>query len=846
MEKVPLEARIRRVRIALAGLVGLLGLVVLVGWAIGPEDIVRLSPGLASMKPLTAVSFVGIGAGTALLPGDARRRREWVVLAGGIIPTIVGAVTVTEHVLDRTLLGFDRVIFGASLVAEPGPDRMSLATAVALLLLGLGLIAASLSGRAGAAVPVTAGAAGLVGYVACLGYLYGVRSLYQVDAYTTTALHTGIGVIVASAALLLAVPGRAPVALFCDPGGAGRLTRRLAPAVFVAMPVVGWLTLDGLRAGLYDPTFEAALMAMSLVAIFGALNWSADRAIMRSEEALVQANQALEGRVAERTAALAASQERFRAVATSALDAIVATDAAGEIVYANPAAAEMFGPITDGLVGRPVTDLIPARYCDAYRQALARYLAAGVERPGVIEVMARRAGGEEFPVELSLSTWEKAERRFFAGIARDVTDKHRAEAARQEAAMAEMLAAEACRAAAAATDVVSAVKAFAEVVSTGTPVDGVSLAVHDGDGAVRVVGVWGAPGWPDPDGQRSGLGDGPHWAAYRQGGTVAVADTTDSAAGRFDRQLAERGILSYVTVPIVAGADVWGLVTFAAGRRDAFPPARVALCERCVRAATGAFNIVLLLDRERRAAEQLRVLDRLRNDFVGILAHDLRSPIAVISGLARIVRQDWTSLSEADRDQLLDRIASNSDRLSDLAGDVLDVARIESGTMHYEATPFDVVDLVHRTVTEITTAADRRSQLTVADDVPPALGDEAKTWRVLANLISNALKFSPPDAPITVDVATRDGEVRVSVTDHGPGFSPADHDRLFQRFSRVTVPGAGPKPAGTGLGLYIAKNLIEGQHGRIWARSTPGGGATFGFTLPTASLSVGAAGPTRR
>jgi len=683
-------------RIALAGLIGVLGTVNLTGWAAGRDGLLlRLGRHYVSMKPLTSVSFVALGVAIALLPTGRHPARAWPSLAGGGGVAAIGALTAAEYLTGRSLPGFDRLLFAGPLRHEPGLDRMSLETAVAVVLLGAAVMAAAAGGRWRAAVPVLAAGAGAVGYVAGLGYIYGVTSLYQIEAYTAIAVPTTVSLLAASLALLLAVPERPPVSMVCDRGCGGKLTRHLAPVVLVGMPVAGWLSLLGERAGLYHAAFGTALMAMALVAIFAVLNWAAYREIARSEAALVQANLSLERRVAERTMALAA----------------------------------------------------------------------------VVE--------------------------------------------------AETLAAGAARGAATATDVGSAAVAFAEVVRRVVPIDGLTVAVHDGGAVAEVVGAWGDVSWPASLQDRFRLDELPHWPAFLEGRSVAGSETT------------RRGTRCYLAVPMLARGEVWGLISFTRSRPNAFTPEQIALCEGCARAAGGAFNIVVLLDRERQAAERLRVLDRMKNDFVGVLAHDLRSPIAVITGLARIVRQRWPRLSDAERNQFLDRIVRNTDHLSELAGDVLEVAYIESGTVDYEAEPFDIAQLALRTVNELTSAADRACEITVGAEVPLVVGDRSKTWRVLANLISNALKFSPADAPIAVEIGVCGPDVEVTVTDHGPGFTTDERDLLFQKFARLSGSANGAPPEGTGLGLYIARSFIEGQHGRIWAWSTPGQGATFGFSLPT-------------
>jgi signal transduction histidine kinase len=277
------------------------------------------------------------------------------------------------------------------------------------------------------------------------------------------------------------------------------------------------------------------------------------------------------------------------------------------------------------------------------------------------------------------------------------------------------------------------------------------------------------------------------------------------------------------------------------------------VADRTAELAVANRDLQVALEREQEVAERLRTLDALKNEFVAMVAHDLRSPMASISGAASTLLRAGDHLSVDDRTRLLEMITRSTTGLSGLVEDVLQVARIESGQFHYEVAPFDLGDVVRRTAAEVELGAPApRIHVTVDGDLPPALGDEQRNWQVLTNLLSNALKFSPDDAPVEVTVrALADGAdgaagaamLEVGVRDHGTGIAPDDMPRLFQKFSRIRVSDVRGKIKGTGLGLYICQCIVEAQGGRIEADSALGEGSTFRFTVPAAPQTPKAQSP---
>jgi signal transduction histidine kinase len=386
---------------------------------------------------------------------------------------------------------------------------------------------------------------------------------------------------------------------------------------------------------------------------------------------------------------------------------------------------------------------------------------------------------------------------------------------------------EAYAAVALAEDLGTGFDSLAAAVAPALPFDRLALTLVDPDGA-RIVAVAGPRGDSVPVGTRMSLTEPIVADLLASRSSVLVADVAQT----HDTSPAARaGMRSFVATPIVIGGSTRALLTIASTRVGAYDGCSVALFDELTELTGGALYTLARLDYERVTTARLRELDQLKNEFVGVVAHDLRSPMTVIAGYVDTMLQRWDAIGDDMKKDLLAVVSRNTKRLSTMVEDVLQVARIESGDFPYEIAPFDLGALVRRTVEEMNAATPGKP---VRADVPPSLptarGDEDRYWRVLTNLLSNAQKFSPPEQPVVVSVAARRDVLEVSVTDRGPGIPEEQLPRLFGKFSRLAGPPDGQK--GTGLGLYICKALVEAQGGRIGARSKVGEGTTVTFTVP--------------
>ena len=307
------------------------------------------------------------------------------------------------------------------------------------------------------------------------------------------------------------------------------------------------------------------------------------------------------------------------------------------------------------------------------------------------------------------------------------------------------------------------------------------------------------------------------------------AELQERAGGRWVRTASSHvdGILPAAS-RIDIRADLTLLVT---GQDESATPALLA---------GYAAQAAAALDRERlrtqaAQAEALAEGNRMRTALLAAVSHDLRTPLASIKASVSSLRQTDVEWSEADEADLLATIEQNADRLDALIGNLLDMSRLHTGSLQPFLRPTAIDEVAPIAVGGLDDPL--RLELAVPDGFPLVLADPGLLERVLANLFSNALRYSPAARPPELQAELVDGMVRLEVVDHGPGVPDEQKERIFEPFTRVD----GRHP-GVGLGLAVAKGFAEAMGGRIEAGDTPGGGLTVTVTLPAAAADKSALG----
>jgi signal transduction histidine kinase len=231
---------------------------------------------------------------------------------------------------------------------------------------------------------------------------------------------------------------------------------------------------------------------------------------------------------------------------------------------------------------------------------------------------------------------------------------------------------------------------------------------------------------------------------------------------------------------------------------------------------------------------QLEELNRIKNQFLGMAAHDLRKPVGAILSYSEFLLDEASAILNTEHVGFLETIRGSTAFMQGIIDDFLDISMIESGRFDLHLLPTDIEKIVKRSIT-LNRRIGQKKGVTIetvcSQSVPQAAMDRGKIEQVLNNLIANAIEHSPANAKVDILLSTDEANIVVSVRDTGPGIAPGERETLFVPFVR----GGAVKPAmskSTGLGLAISKKIVESHGGRIWLEETPGGGATFVFSIP--------------
>lgn len=814
----------------------LLGTVVLIGWIGGVGILTTLLPGLVAMRPVTATCLVLLGL--ALLTVVTGAPRRWAVLPGLAVAAI-GAVSLVSIVSDRPL-GVDQLpwpgLYPASYSLE---GNMSLAAAVALLFLGLAYVARAWGMGRGAVTALTV-APLVITALALLGYLYDVQSLYALWGFTSIALHTSAGILMAAVGLHLVTRGTRVRRLFRGASPGGALERRILPVVLVVLPLLGWLVGLGVRQGHYDSQIHGVLVVIVAAGVVTLASGRAARVVetLDAERRVLvreveEANDSLHDRVASRTrelesanASLRTSEHRFHAVFDAAPVTMVEQGLDGTITLANQRWSELFGSPAEEAVGLRTPPHVHQDDAVTVASWFTSDLPDDMDGSAIEFRLLIPGTPQRHVLARRRAVLTDGVRAGWVVTLKDITETFRAQ--RRDRTL----------------------RLIGDEVHHGTDVQSIV------DATTAVLGkVFGASHVFVVMSADEGISTSSSWAA-----SPGKALPADAAVGVLEHLVGSaQGESAHGPVPDVSGASEAvrralggsGIVTFARYRTalEGGQAVAMAVCQDQDRSwteedleilAVGGREVSIALTRaishahQRDLAERLSQLDESKNEFIASVTHELRTPLTSIVGYCDLLLDgDAGEVSSLQRG-MLDTIRRNGGRMSAFVDDLLALSKLESWDFEEQYRPVHVIPLVEEAVSSLIPTATAKG-LELTTDLPqrlPALWAHVQDIeQIVRNLLSNAVKFTPAGGTVTVRAAMSGETVVIEVEDTGMGIPADEVDRLFVKFFRASNAEKNAVQ-GTGLGLAIVQRIVAGLGGSVEVRSVLDEGTTFTVTLP--------------
>lgn len=532
---------------------------------------------------------------------------------------------------------------------------------------------------------------------------------------------------------------------------------------------------------------------------------------------------------------LRAAEHQAAGITSIAIDAIITIDEQQHIIVFNHGAETTFGWTAEEVMGKPLSILLPDRVHEIHSRHIARF-GAGTEvarRMGQRQaIVGRRRDGSEFPAEASISRLDMAGRRLYTVVLRDITERHRQQQdERFLAGAGETLSASLDYESTLVSAVHLAVPHLADCCMLDLCDDnGMTRRIasvhedHDRTKALRALEHRNEPAsdWPFPVA-----------TAMDDRTTITInGDPAATSAGRNDPRhdvVAGLGITSLTSLPLVARGRLIGALTLITTDEERRLDAeRVGVAESVSRLLALSIDNAGLYQTAQRATVA-------RDEILGAVSHDLRNPLAAISLCARALSSET---NDKDRHEIVGAIVESAGMMNRMIEDLLDVSTIDSGHFRVDPSPQEVEPLLDRVI-EMTSGAAHERHVEVRSALPASLPsvnvDPTRFVQVLANLVSNAVKFTDSGGVVTISAQPNANHAVISVRDTGIGI-PREH--LSHIFDRHWHARRTARTAGTGLGLAIARGIVHAHGGRIWVDSTEGVGSTFSFTVPIAPVAT--------
>ncbi|XYI02342.1 PAS domain S-box protein [Sorangium sp. So ce1128] len=765
------------------------GSATLLGWSMRVPLLVSVGDGLPSMRPNTAVALILSGVALWILGGEGRPallRRFGQLCAAAVVA--FGAYVLAEYAFGWDL-GIDRLLFQDTVnFPVPFPGRPPPNTALCFILIGSGLLMLRTDTRRGRPIAelfvLPAAVLALIALTAFVfgdGHFYGLLLLFP---FTGMALNAAIALLALCAGIVAARPNVGIMATLRSSAPGSILLRRLLPYVLVLPLLLGRLFLAGMSAGAYTMAASFSLVSVATTLLLGTVLWISATRLNLLDEARCRAE---------------AARAFLATLTQSSDDAIIGGDPDGIIHSWNPAAERLYGYAAEEVIGRPAAMLSPPERAGEVEEIVAR-LRRG-KRGEHFETVGRAKDGRTLEVEMTISSIFNEAGRIvgFSRICRDIAQRKAMEAALASAHEAEQR----------HRKTEASERRRLQAIIEQMPE---AVMLVDADAQLTMINRVGADYLCESDEVLDPRGRRAPRDVRRPSGEPVPWDELPII-----RALRRGEIVTSVEVLVrrADGALVSGLVNAAPVRSE----------DGEIQGAVAVFQDIT----------SLKELQRQREEWTGVIAHDLRQPIQTIAMASELLRVRLGGLVPPEGEKQLARIAVSVDRMNRMAEDLLDASRIEARALKLEpravALRAQLVEIVEKAAGM---TAGHTVRVEIEGELLPVWADAGRLEQIVTNLLSNAAKYGERGREIVVAARASGGAAQIEVKNWGPGIPPASLPLLFKRFTR-TPEGEARRVRGVGLGLYITKGLVEAHGGTISVESSPGATTTFRFTLPFAA-----------